>query len=270
MDELAHRSMASAQERHWWFAGRRHLLDKLLIRRFGGRRDLRILEVGAGTGSNIRTLTRFGTVTAVEPAPFAADFLVTQHPQIRVLQEAWPVASRDLGAFDVILLLDVLEHLDDDIEGLRAVHAHLAPGGVVVVSVPAYMSMWSEHDEALWHRRRYRRRQLVEVAQGAGLRVGFVSGFNAALLPAAWLARRIGLPGGTGDAMPHPALNSLFAAILRAEASLLGRGHTLPFGLSVVALCDREPAPSPSHGEDAAGQPTSSEPPGRGQQQNEQ
>lgn len=238
MDERAHRAMASVEQRHWWFRSRRRLIENLLNHHAPSRpgSEGRILEIGSGTGGNVGLLERFGDVTCIEPGPVGAAFIRDRFPAVTVLEQPWPGVACELGKFDVALFLDVLEHLDDDVAALRAVHGHLSPKGCVLVTVPAYQWMWSEHDVQLWHRRRYSRQQFMRMAQNAGFGIEFVSGFNATLLPAAWFSRRLGLEAGTGDVLPHPLLNAVFEWILRTEAALVSRGVPLPFGLSIVAV----------------------------------
>lgn len=237
MDAHAHESMAAAQERHWWFQARRQLIRTLLRQELpAGPAGRTLLEIGSGTGGNLATLRAFGDVTAVEPAAYAVSLLQERFTDVTIVEAGWPEASASLGRFDAVLLLDVLEHLEDDLAALRAVRPHLAIGAPTIVTVPAYAWMWSDHDVQLWHKRRYSRRQLVGVATAAGFRVDRISGFNATLLPLAWMARRLGVSGATGDRIPAPAVNWIFERILRAEASAIGGGLRIPFGLSIVAV----------------------------------
>lgn len=237
MDEQQHRLMARSQGQHWWFRGRR-LLINALIRRYlaSATTTPQLLEIGAGTGSNLGALSLFGDVTAVEPGVFAAGYLREKYPNVTCVQAEWPAIAGSLGRFDAVLLMDVLEHLDDDALALRAVRDHVQVNGIVIVSVPAYQSMWSEHDELLWHKRRYSRSQLKALVTQSGFEVVHMSGFNWFMLPVAWLARRLRLGFATGDTLPPAPMNRALAQVLRFEVWVMAKGVHAPFGLSIIAV----------------------------------
>jgi SAM-dependent methyltransferase len=232
--------MAALQDRHWWYRGRRMLVDQLLSQHLSvAGTPARLLEIGAGTGSNLQVLSAHGSVTAVEPAPYAAACIESAHPDVAAVRQFWPDASSSVGQFDAILLLDVLEHIDDDRAALRAVVPHLAPGGIAIISVPAYQSLWSEHDELLWHKRRYSRRGLRELIRSAELDIVELSGFNWMLFGVAWIARRLTLRFATGDNLPPTFLNAALAFVLRLEVMGMRFGIRPAFGLSIVSVVRR-------------------------------
>ena len=230
--------MAAVQNSHWWYAGRRTLLRGVLESTLKMRPEgnVEILEIGAGAGSNAGVLEDFGTVTLVEPVHYAADLLRQTHPACRVIESDWPAASTHMGRYDVVVMLDVLEHIDDDVAALKATRSVLNAGGFVILSVPTHRWMWSQHDVELLHHRRYSRLTLRHVIEQAGYAIRSISGFNTVLLPVAWLARVLHLPGGADDRLPAPFLNIPFTRVLNAEARLLLRGWRMPTGLSTVAV----------------------------------
>ena len=139
--------------------------------------------------------------------------------------------------FDLIALLDVLEHLDDDAAALRALRVRLKPGGWLLITVPAYPFLWSRHDELHHHKRRYVARDLRAVIEAVGLRVHYLSYFNTWLFPliAAVRLARVG-SGHSGDlSMPNKFANALLTQIFASERLLLGR-VAFPFGVSLLAL----------------------------------
>jgi SAM-dependent methyltransferase len=171
------------QASHWWFRARRDLALRQVRRAAGalghpGRR-LALLDYGCAEGFDLPYLAEFG-------APEGADVSDT----LAAAPPAHPVhvVPRDLprlrGRFDIVTCLDVLEHLDDDVDGLRTIASLLVPGGQIVVTVPAYAWLWSGEDEISAHRRRYTRAALVAAGRAAGLEVVYASYFNASLLPA--------------------------------------------------------------------------------------
>lgn len=237
MELKAYQDMIELQETHWWFRARRKILGRLL-ERFVPVGE-RVLEVGAGTGSNLPLLGNWGRVTALEPSPFAADFLRLNF-QVEVVCEALPAAAHPgLHGFNLIAALDVIEHIEQEAEALEFMVRRLRPEGWLMVTVPAFGFLWSSHDEALHHKRRYRKPELARKLVAAGLEVEFLSYFNALLFVPALAVRLMDRlrPGsarsGTGriPALPNRCLEFIFGL----EASLLGRLR-LPFGLSIAAL----------------------------------
>jgi SAM-dependent methyltransferase len=145
-------------------------------------------------------------------------------------------------SFDLVAMLDVLEHVDDDVGSLKAVAERLVRGGRLVLTVPAYRFLWSRHDELHHHKRRYRKEGLLAVARAAGLEPEYVSYFNTLLFPlvaAKRLAGRLlGDSGKADDEMPPAGLNRLLGAVFAIERHLLGR-VALPFGVSLVMVARR-------------------------------
>jgi SAM-dependent methyltransferase len=221
---------------HWWFRGRLAVLLAVL-RRALPPGPHRLLEVGCGSGNVLEALGPFGEAVGMEAdevlaaAARAAGLDVRDGalPEARVVPAGWP---------DVVLLLDVLEHVDDELAALRAVHEILAPGGMVVVAVPAYDWLWSGHDVALGHRRRYRAASLRAVVTAAGFTVASLSYFNTLLLPAIALARVWKRWRGDGrhDLVRPPApLNAILARVFALEAALVPR-WPMPGGASLLLI----------------------------------
>ncbi len=230
---------AREDQRHWWFVGRRAVILSV-ARELFGRGGLRLSEIGCGTGSLLGALSEFGEVTGVEGSP---DFLRVARRCGRpvlsgTLPDAIPLPS---GSLDGVLLLDVLEHIDDDQAALRAVLRLLVPGGLLLCTVPAYQALWSSHDVVLGHRRRYTRATLRRALGGAGFRVTRLTYFNTLLAPPVAAAR---LFGRRRRALRHDLvspprwLNSLLARLFALEAPLLRRVN-FPFGISVLAIAQR-------------------------------
>lgn len=230
-----------AEERHWWYRGRRRVLHAVLAHLPLPARA-RILDAGCGSGRNMVELARYGTVTGVELSDQAIA-IARARGAGEVLQgslESLPLAT---SSFDLGVCLDVIEHLDDDRGALRELRRVIAPGGHLIVTVPAYQWLWSGHDVVNEHRRRYTRKSLLAVAQEGGWHCERVTYFNSILLPLAAAARtlerlRREVPEQSLDLWLPPApLNALLERPLGLEAALLGRnGHSLPAGLSLLAV----------------------------------
>ena len=238
MDAAEYRRMAAHEDRHWWFVGRRAVLDAVLTA-LALPPGARILEIGCGTGGNLPLLARHGTVSAVETDDFARD-LATTRSGIAVQAGALPDRLPAHGApFDLVCLFDVLEHVADDAAALRALAPLLAPGGRLLLTVPAHRWLWGVHDERLHHRRRYARGELRARLEEAGFAMDRLGFFNAALLLPAMAARLLDRWGNRrsalGGGLPPVWLNRLLGALFAAEAPWLRR-HTLPCGLSLLAV----------------------------------
>ena len=139
-------------ETYWWFVGRIAILDGILRRL--GRRYPTVLDVGCGSGRNMRLLSRYADcVVGLDRSPVALRLAAQEGlPTMRADAKAIPLPD---GSVDLLSALDVLEHLEDDLAALREFRRVLKPEGLLLVAVPAYRFLWSEHDEALMHRRRY-------------------------------------------------------------------------------------------------------------------
>jgi len=242
MEETFYEEYARIQHDHWWFVGHRRIIASLLEHRLGSDRssDRQILDVGCGTGTNLEELGRFGIVKGVDVEPEA----------VRLCRRAgWDVEHVPAGrlpfeddSFDLVTMLDVIEHVDDDQKLLREATRLLAPGGLVLVMVPASPWMWGAQDEIAHHYRRYTRRRLLESLEHADLEPSGSSYFNTLLFPpiaAIRLLRRLS-PGReevrSDFELNQPgAMNRLLARVFSFEARLLPRVE-MPFGVSVVAF----------------------------------
>lgn len=237
--------MYDLESRHWWFRAKRRIAHALLDR-FAPAPNGRVLDVGCGCGMMLAELAARGRqVSGLDPNDKAIAYCAARG--VAVLKGILPDAARTSGErFDVVLLLDVIEHIDDDRAALESAMSLLRPGGVAVVMVPAWPALFSLHDERHGHRRRYTRRGLRALVGGLpGVRVEMLSFMNCALFPLAALSRLAGkLVGGKGSAelrVPWTPVNRLFETLFAAEASRLARGRALPWGLSLVTVLRAHP-----------------------------
>ncbi|CAB3668904.1 class I SAM-dependent methyltransferase [Trinickia soli] len=240
MSPEAYLEMAETELEHWWFRGRRDVLCSIL-RQLALAPQTRVLEVGSGTGGNLDLLAEFGSVSGLEMDANALAMSVERTRgcfDIRRGRCPDDIPFHD-GAFDLICFLDCLEHISDDVGTLKRMHALLAPGGSIVLTVPAYQWLWSGHDEFLHHRRRYDRASLTRCAQAAGYRIERITYFNTLLFPLAVAVRlcdRLRRRGrSSGDAVPAEPLNAALYGIFKSESSWLAH-HGLPFGVSLLAV----------------------------------
>ncbi len=243
MDRVIYDRMAEHDSQHWWYRARRKVLASLIKRKIHPPVGARILEIGCGTGHNLAMLGGFGEVDAIEIDP-ASRALAAERLGRPVGAAPLPALTGvPEGHYDMIALLDVLEHIEDDTAALIAIRARLKPGGRILLTVPAHPWMWSGHDVANHHHRRYTRSALKHVVKGAGLKIECFSAFNSLLFPAAVaqrLAAKVTGKEGSDDALPPAPINAAFEYIFGLEAYLVG-SVPLPPGLSFVAIASVAP-----------------------------
>ena len=241
MERKVYEQMAELDQRHWWFTARRRILDGLIERVAKPPKDARILELGAGTGHNLAMLSRFGKVEASELDPIARK-LASERLGREVEEAALPDLSMfPTDSYDLIALLDVLEHVPDDKASLAAIMTRLKPGGALLLTVPANPWMWSAHDVAHHHHRRYRKEEIARLAKEAGYEIELLSPFNSLLfapIAAVRLAGKLTGKDDSDDAMPGELVNRALDTVFGLERSLIGR-VPMPFGVSLVAVLRR-------------------------------
>lgn len=229
-----------AEDRHWWYRGRRTVLEKT-IDSLQPAPGLRILDAGCGSGRNMVDLARRGTVTGVELSETSLRLARERDVGEVVLGSVLEMPFAD-SSFDLAVCLDVIEHLEDDVAALRELRRVVTPGGPLLVTVPAYQWLWSGHDEINHHHRRYTDRSLKRAAQEAGWSEVRNTHFNALLLPAAILLRVLDRFNRNATAssldlwIPPEPLNWLLERPLQLEASLIRAGWRIPAGLSLLAV----------------------------------
>jgi predicted unusual protein kinase regulating ubiquinone biosynthesis (AarF/ABC1/UbiB family)/SAM-dependent methyltransferase len=232
--------MASVAETHWWYESRRRLVAELLADRI--RPDALALDVGCGTSETLDVLEALGARAAIgtDLSEHALHHAIRRQPRPRVLRalaEHLPFADRSVGA---LVSMDVIEHVDDDVVALQEYVRVCEPGAPVLITVPAYEWLWSDHDERAAHRRRYTAARLEEAAREAGLVVERCSYYFSFLLPPAALLRRTPLrrfspPTDEEASSMGPVLDRVLGALGAAERRAL-RSVDLPAGLSIVLL----------------------------------
>jgi SAM-dependent methyltransferase len=249
MDPSLYREFAERQEaRHWWFVGRRRIIASVLEDLLGTRDDLRILDIGCGTGGMLPILSSHGRVTGIDPAEAAIRYSKQRYASTaEILQVDFPRELPPGGGYDLVTLFDVLEHLDDDARALEVASSLLRPGGGLLITVPALRSLWSPHDVINQHRRRYRRSELKMRIEEAGFRLERLSYYNSLLFPVVFgarlLRRRLARKGDRRSdfRISNDWINSRLADLFGAERHLLRRCD-LPFGVSLIAIASKPQA----------------------------
>lgn len=240
MNPQAYIEMARVEDLHWWFVARRRIACKAIVR-LNIPPHAQILEVGSGTGGNFALLERWGTVTAIEMDAIAYELsLEKKSVETQVFLGKCPdCMPAAVTRYDLICLFDVLEHIEDDVAALRYLLGLLAPGGRLLITVPAYAWLWSSHDVYLHHFRRYTDSSLSRTITSAGGSLCYKTYFNAILLPLVvfvrFLGRLFGVKKTLGTALPCWPLNYSLSIIMSIERMLL-RFSRLPCGTSIMAV----------------------------------
>ncbi len=235
MDPEYARRYGELWERHWWWRARRRLVLAHLERLRAEAPFGRILDVGCGSGPFFAALSALGSVEGVEPD---AELVRRSDWRDRIRVGPFDRSLALAGGYGLILLLDVLEHMADPVPALCYARDLLAPGGRVVITVPAFRFLWTHHDEINRHQRRYTRRQLRAQVGAAGLTVRALRYFFHWTVPAKLavrVAERVSGRPWSSARVPTPWLNAALYALSRLEQRLIGPVH-LPFGSSILAI----------------------------------
>jgi SAM-dependent methyltransferase len=240
MDAGYFERMLALEETHWWHATRRELIVDQIGRAYRGRADLRLLDVGAGTGRVLEELRRLGGATGLDLDDDALRFCRRRglDAAIKANLLALPFPT---GTFDVAVALDVLEHIEDHVGALREIARSLRPGGRLYIFVPAYPWLWSLQDEVSHHVRRYTAPTLRAAVLAGGFEIEKLSYFNAFLLPAIvlgrlWLRVQRRYQEIADENALHPGWsNGLLRRVFGLEVPIL-RHVSLPLGGSVLCV----------------------------------
>ena len=241
MEAHAYTELHHLEQAHWWYQGTRSIY-RTLLRRHVSSPCGRVLDLGCGTGGNLGLLSGWGPVTGLEPWRPALTLQLSGAAEL-VQGTAETLPFRD-DAFGLVAMLGVIEHVNDDVGMLREARRVCRPGGIILLLTSAFTFLWSQHDEANRHVRRYTARELREKAQGVGLQVRYSSYLNFFLFPVAASVRlfqrlspRRGEPRMDMFPVPEP-FNAALAGLLALEGRLM-QWVRLPLGVSLVAVLER-------------------------------
>ncbi|HEU4931498.1 MAG TPA: methyltransferase domain-containing protein [Pyrinomonadaceae bacterium] len=231
------------EESHWWYVGRRRIIQSLVERICATLNNTSpsILDVGCGTGANLKMLAAYGKAEGVDISPQAVEFC-----RQRGLDSVRLGAAEDLpyedDSFELVTALDVIEHLDDDVAGLREMRRVLRRDGRILLFVPAFMFLWGVQDDVSNHRRRYTLPSLLKAVEAAGFSVEWSSYANISfflpVLVVRSVMRWLGLSAATEYGINISLMNGPFAQLFAAERFILKRGK-IPFGVSAICIARR-------------------------------
>jgi len=242
MQQHTYAIMNRVEDSHWWYIGRRAILESFLdgIIKKSKIENPKILDVGCGTGGNLEMLASFGAAEGVDVSDDALEYCQQKGLKAhKGLAEALPFEDE---SFDVITALDVVEHLDDDIAGLKEMNRVLKKGGRTLVFVPAFMWLWGVQDDVSNHRIRYTKKQIVERLEKAGFDIERATYANwtffAPILGGRALMKLTGIKPESENKVNISALNGVFGKLLGAERFFL-KNFNFPFGVSIVIVAKK-------------------------------
>lgn len=235
------------EDSYWWFVARRTLIASLLSQRYKKDGSLNILDIGCGTGAMLDVLAPFGTVAGADFSAEALEYCKKRgdhYPLARADARRLPFAD---NSFDVVTAMDIIEHIDDDKAAASEIFRVLRPGGRLFSTVPAFQSLWSEHDEALHHYRRYTVPAFKDLIGRTGFSCEKITYTVTSLFPPIWLYRTISKYIPKPQSVEKKAdlvefsgpVNNLLLKLSNLETRVVQR-FNLPFGVTVACVAAKD------------------------------
>ncbi len=239
MENDFYNTLATVQATHWWYSARRTILSRLLSKEFArGVPEGIIYDLGCGVGNNLETLSKFGETLGIDPSPEAINICKARGHSNVIIGRAEEITSLRAPKAGVIILTDVLEHVEDDAKCLRDISSVLPANGLAVVTVPAFSFLWGPSDEKSHHFRRYtkpRLRKIIEPYFSIELFTYFNFFLFAPIAVGRIFERILDRPGDEGAAVPPSWINYLLQKTMESELCLIEQG-LVPFGVSLLAV----------------------------------
>lgn len=240
MNSDEYKKIYELEDLYWWFIGRRKLVKWLLQEHTPNGKESRLFDLGCGTGLNVSTFATEYKTFGSDLSPEALRFCCERSVDGLFRCSADAIALRDQSV-DVVTALDVLEHVREDLPVLKEINRILTPGGKLIVTVPAYGFLWSEHDEALHHYRRYVARELRAKLIASNFEIERSTYFITALFfPILFFRlwqglRRTSIEASVSYRLPPAWINRILVWFLDVERCVLDQ-FNLPFGVSLVVV----------------------------------
>jgi SAM-dependent methyltransferase len=243
MQQHTYAIMNRVEDSHWWFVGRRLILESFLkeiVQRLEIQNP-KILDVGCGTGANLEMLAQFGESEGVDVSDDALEFCKAKGLKAhKGLAEKLPFED---ASFDLVTALDVVEHLDNDVEGLREMNRVLKKDGRALMFVPAFMFLWGVQDDVSHHRIRYTKKQIIGRVKDAGFEIERATYANITFFAPILVGRAVmkltGIKPESENNITIGALNGFLGKLFGAERLWL-KNFNFPFGVSIVIVARKK------------------------------
>ena len=241
MEKDSYKTLYQIEDKHWWFVARRNIIYYLIKRIIQPSGEIKILDIGCGTGREIDFFESLGEVIGIDKSQDALDFCKQRGLGTKTIQMDARELTFENATFDLILCLDVLEHIAHPGMALSEAYRVLKPGGYAVFTVPAFMFLWSEHDKKMGHYRRYTIEEFRQSLKKASFDIIKISYFDTFLFPIIFLIRKLKnilkiSKGVTSESfVPRGALNYILKYIFESEKYFLRRLR-FPLGVSIIAI----------------------------------
>lgn len=219
------------ENNHWWFVARRELI-KLLLDRYASKEG-KVVDIGCGSGQNIRFLREYNVI-GLDNSEFFIKY--AKKHNLNIIKGTFPKTPFKRNSFDIVLCLDLLEHVKDDTQGLTEIYRILKSNGLVIITVPAFSLLWGKHDEDNQHLRRYQKNNLTDLMKK--FKIIRASYWTFSPFIPVLLVRKI-FRGHKSDLIKHNRIvNYIFLSILRLEHIYL-RYFDLPIGVSLFVVAQK-------------------------------
>lgn len=231
--------MYEKEDSNWWFKGRRYIAISILKRIYQKNKRLKILDFGCGTGRNIIELKKFGDVGGIDIAAKSKEFCKKRGLSIKLVDISKKEANFKCyeKKYDLITAFDVIEHIGDDMLVLKRLKSFLKNDGVLLITVPAFDFLWSNHDKVLHHKRRYNKKELITKLKRGGFSIELVSYYNLFIFPFAIL-RKIINPKSSSVGLTKDWFGGIFKYLYMLEEALI-RKNKVPFGVSIICVAKK-------------------------------
>ena len=245
MDKTLYDNIFDVEATHWWYRARRRIIFDWVQRTITTHKNPQVLDIGCGTGFNIVYLHELGynQVSGLDFSPDALEYCRSRQLKVLMCGDAENLPIRH-DCYDIILILDIIEHLKDDRRALSEIFRALKPDGILIIFVPAFRFLWSFQDEISHHQRRYNIKELKEKILHSGFKPIKLTYVNSLLFPVVWIGRIIlrAFPRYfkiTSESQMNPSwMNGILYRIFLSELPLL-QFMNFPFGVSILGVCKK-------------------------------
>lgn len=244
MKDSMYEAMYQQETDHWWYKGKRDIVNSL-INKYFIKHDNQIIDFGCGCGLMLHDLTHWGLVTGVDFSERALDYCRQHFEGELYLKDISKIINEDNGIYDLVVALDILEHIPDDRIAVKNLKHYMKEGGKAIITVPACPMLWSSHDVNCAHFRRYTYKTLKKCLEDAQLSIDFISYYNfflflpVALVRMLFRAFKINGDSKLENNTPNTFFNILFYKIFSSEKYLFQKEKHFPFGVSLIAVVSK-------------------------------